>query len=682
MLKSQQTRCTYDPAKASLTNGVIQIDFDNEKNTWTASWQGEPRLMQAGFAFEANGERWNHTQAEQQPEAQPAVQQTADDVYGEGIRCTVTYSYANGLNAAMEWSLYDNLPYFFLQLSVSSPDGVSTRYLAPLVLNSSDGARFGMKLERTAKALYIPYDNDMYETYGTYTIAAARESSEAGGIIDPLNGPGLILGSVTHDVWKSGVAIEGMNNELRHLSLFSGMASVTTRDTQPHGLLQGESVASARMFVGFFEDYRDGLEAYGAANAAVVPALPWNEGVPFGWNSWAAVGTKLDYEVYTGASDFLKEQLQPHGYGAGSEVYINFDAFWSNLSKEELSEAVRHVKSNGQKPGIYWTPFSYWWRDLDRVLTSGTETWTVRDILLKGEDGEPLPPIDGGIPMDATHPYVLGEIDRMMDQFAEWGFDYVKLDFLTHGAQEGVRFDKSVPTGTAAYNAAMKRMADRISPERIGRPFFINLSIAPLFPYCFAHSRRISCDAFGHIDDTAYMLNSLTYGWWINDNLYRFNDPDHTVLYESFNAGPSSEEEAFSRYLASVITGTVMMAGDDFRKPEARDRAARLLTNPLLNDIAAKGRSFRPLLTDAGEGASDMFMLMESDGSMYLAVFNYSAVNAAVKVLPVSTLGLTEGAAYTLQDLVSGTVDSLSADYQIILRPAESRIFHIRTAGL
>src|SRR5207253_2906679 len=131
----------------------------------------------------------------------------------------------------------------------------------------------------------------------------------------------------------------------------------------------------------------------------------------------------------------------------------------------------------------------------------------------------------------------------------------VKLDFLSHGTLEGAHFDNNAPTGVAAYNVGMKRIIADLNLAKIGRPFFISLSIAPLFPAGYAHSRRISCDAFASIGSTEYMLNALTYGWWQNGTLYRFTDPDHTVVYKVHNEQPVREAEGRSRFHASVIAG-------------------------------------------------------------------------------------------------------------------------------
>ena len=74
--------------------------------------------------------------------------------------------------------------------------------------------------------------------------------------------------------------------------------------------------------------------------------------------------------------------------------------------------------------------------------------------------------------------------------------------------------------------------------NRIGGSMFISASIAPLFPYGYAHGRRIACDTYGAATgamSTQYEMNSASYGWWMNGKLYKFNDPDGMV-FEGFSA--------------------------------------------------------------------------------------------------------------------------------------------------
>lgn len=98
------------------------------------------------------------------------------------------------------------------------------------------------------------------------------------------------------------------------------------------------------------------------------------EGVPAGWNSWAAYGGKIDYERYLGAAQFVRDTLSPEGFGRGKIIYINLDAFWSRLDAVQLDDAVANIKamkSSGGTPfqaGIYWTPFAYWSDNLDTFV--------------------------------------------------------------------------------------------------------------------------------------------------------------------------------------------------------------------------------------------------------------------------------------------------------------------------
>ena len=382
-------------------------------------------------------------------------------------------------------------------------------------------------------------------------------------------------------------------SSLEGLEVISGVTSKLTRDTLPHGTVYGTQIDSPKIFLGFFEDYRDGLEEYGRANGIIAPPLAWERGVPIGWNSWAAVATEINYDIYTKTSDFVKEKLQSAGYSADGRVYINFDAFWDRLSEEELIAAAKHVEENGQIPGIYTTPFTYWGPADTKDVVPGTDgKYHWQDILLKDEQGNILPPIDGGLSIDPTHPGNKLRLEWELGNFKRWGFRYVKMDFMAHGAVEGAHYDKDITTGIAAYNFGMQQIDTILEKELQAQDFFISLSIAPIFPGQYAHGRRISCDVFGTINWTEYMLNSLSYGWWLNENVYRFNDPDHVVLYNSYNHREESMfHEGLSRFFSAVISGTMLLNSDDYRQETAKERAEAILTRPEILEIVRAGIS-------------------------------------------------------------------------------------------
>ena len=104
--------------------------------------------------------------------------------------------------------------------------------------------------------------------------------------------------------------------------------------------------------------------------------------------------------------------------------------------------------------------------------------------------------MDGAIPYDVTHPLCEQMTRYKFERFVKWNYDYVKVDFMTHGGMEGCHYDKTILTGRQAINRAYAFLDALLDEKKIGKPFFISLSIAPLFPYGYGHARRVSCDAF------------------------------------------------------------------------------------------------------------------------------------------------------------------------------------------
>ena len=395
------------------------------------------------------------------------------------------------------------------------------------------------------------------------------------------------------------------------------------------------------------------MEQYGIANSKLVPALNWDHGVPFGWNSWGAVSKDISFDLFTKTSDFIKEELQPKSFNNNGSVYMNFDAGWNNLSEDQLIEAVKHVHENGQKAGTCFTPFTYWGRDYNQLLGERDNKYKYEDILLKDRDGNHLPRLATGLPIDPTHPGNLERVEDTLNYFIKLGFDYIKMDFMVHGAMEGEHYDKNIYTGIQAYNYGMNHIRSILDPKKIGRDIFISLSIAPSFPYQYAHARRLSCDVFGKINDTEYMLNALTYSWWMNNSLYRYNDPDHTILFKSYNQDSSTEDESVSRLNSSVIAGTVLLNSDDIRREEAALRLKKLLTNKEINHLVVMGVTFKPVEGNTGNSACDIFVLDDALNKVfYIAIFNFYVEDSVVKTIDLERIGLDKTINYNV--MISG----------------------------
>jgi alpha-galactosidase len=590
--------------------------------------------------------------------------------------------------------LYDGKPWVAIQAELDSKAAeIGTRHFDAVVLKGADSIH--IEGSKALRVLHVPFDNDMWFRYQSVAAADLKPgqlfaSEEVTAIYDNASRHALILGSITHDTWKTAIEAHAAGGQLTDLDIYGGISSPTgvrtdTHDTVPHGIVHGAHVESPRIFIGSFSDWRDGLEAYGTANAAIHPPLKWAAGPPMGWNSWAAYGGKINDQRYLNSAAFVRDKLVPLGFGNRKVLYINLDAFWSNLDAVQLSDAVATIKAmrgaDGThfEPGIYWTPFAYWSDNLDAYVEGTNMKYRYRDILLKAPDGSLIPKVDGGWAIDPSHPGAKARTTYYLQQFQRLGFEYLKIDFLSHGSLEGVHFDPAIQTGIQAYNLGMKQIVDET-----GNRMFLSLSIAPLFPSGYGHARRLSCDTKGHIsgDDqsTEYMLNSLTYGWWTSKNLY-ISDPDHVVLGDKADQGARSEVEGKSRLLSAIISGGMILDSSQLADdPQGQELAHAVYGNRSWLAVAAEDKTFRPIEGDTGDKATDAFVRSSAHG-VYVALFNYDEKRPQTITIPLERIDKTLASApsVTVIDVASGSkLQPPQTDLNVKLSPSESTLLELR----
>jgi hypothetical protein len=666
-----------------ITNGSIKIVYDVKAGLADIFREGEETPTLSGVFSETILEDGSTVRSSElnRNGSDYVKAETLEDGFGKGVKVTIANK-KDVFTIFQNYYVYEEQPYILLDAVAASEDSVKTNNIAPIMANRGDFKTAVLNMEgEDPRFIFTPFDNDAFVRYSSQPLMAAVESYEVTAIFDNVTRKGMVVGSVTHDTWKTGIKVkQGGIDAITEFRVFGGITSKQTRDTRPHGFVSGPSVTSPKIFLGFYDDYRDGMEAYGSANAVIAPPLVWDKGVPMGWNSWSAVADKVSYNVYTDSSDFVKENLQDNSFSEDGVVYINFDSFWDNLNETQLKQAAQHVIDNGQIPGIYTTPFTFWGGGYTAGTVKGTNNqYSWQDLVLKDENGTILPAFDGGVSLDPTHPGTAMWIKYNFDKFREWGFKYVKMDFLSHGSVEGVFYNKDITTGIQAYNYGMQQIMDILKDEIENQEFFVSLSIAPLFPSQYAHSRRISCDVFGTIDNAEYMLNSLTYGWWMNNTVYPFNDPDHIVVYNSYNhRDPILFNEGLTRYISSAIAGTMMINSDDFRIKGARERAVEILTNEEINEVAKAHVSFRPVEGNTKDRACDTFIRIDEDTkTAYLAVFNFSSSEKKEMTVDLARIGLDPNKQYQMYDLWSKTTVDIQTTANISLEKAEPKIFKI-----
>jgi len=568
------------------------------------------------------------------------IEKTAvNDVYGNGVCYTVTRTKAGFPSLIQHFYLYDNKDYFLTDIELSDSKELASNYLCPV--STTRGHESSVLGSGDNRVLIIPFDNDKWVRYRSASLRGGVNSNEVTAVYNADTRNGIVIGSVEHDVWKSGIRVEsGRPETISRIEFYTGAAGEATRDVLPHGKVKGLHIRSPKVLFGYFQDWRDGMEEFGRACAATAPSLSWNFGKPFGWNSWGKMEFNLTYEKVLQVSDFFKNNLQNNNFENDSMVYIGLDSGWNRMTDEQLSNFVQHCKANHQKAGIYYTPFSDWGKNPEKEI-EGAPGWKCKDAYLYA-NGHIQNSIAGGWAMDPTHPAIHQRIKYFADKFKKAGFEYLKLDFLTHGTLEADSYyDKNVTTGMQAFNIGMKQVLEQM------KGMYITEAISPLFPAQYVNSRRIACDAWASMEDTEYTLNALTYGWWLNQ-IYTYNDPDYSLL-ESATDG-----ENRARITSTAIIG-IMMNGDDFSQisglKETAEKAKKWMTNKDIMQMARECKSFRPV--NGSTDIADFVFTYNTGKDLYIAVFNYLGYDLTYNI-PLTSLGLDAKRTYNFKELWFG----------------------------
>ncbi|ACT93092.1 CBM35 domain-containing protein [Dyadobacter fermentans] len=617
-------RIDYD-----LNNGTYDVYFENLKTVGEA------------FATANSNAVFNSTTGYT---SRTYTSTPVTDQFGSGTRHVITSTGSGQLEMQQVFYTYSNKNHFYTELILNG-SGANSYKMTPLTSNAVNIHSGGDR-----RALFVPFDNDKWVRYEAKEIGYANfTSSEAGAIYDNTSRKGLLVGSVEHEVWKTGVNLAGEGRtETSFISVIAGWTNENvTRDKRGHGWVSvgQQSCKSPRIMVGYHSDWRAGLEEYGKANALAEPRyiFEWTAATPFGWNSWGAIQANLDLLKAKSVVDFFANDV-PAFRNGDNTLYVDLDSYWDNLAPggingdfSQLNEFANYCKSKGLKPGIYWAPFVDWGKS-NRPMEGST--YNYEDVWTK-VNGAPLD-LDGAYALDPTHPGTKARIALLIGKFKACGFEMIKIDFLAHASLEADSFyEPGVHTGMEAYKIGMEYLTDQLDGSML-----VYAAISPnLATGRYAHMRRIACDAYKDMGETAYTLNSTNYGWWQNQ-IYQYIDADHIVF------GTETAGENRARLASAIVTGTII-TGDDYASEGAwKVTSQTLLQNADLLHLAKDGKAFRPVEGNTGWDPNALFV--KTIGAQhYLAVFNYGSEPQTFNV-NLARAGLNASASYNTKELFSG----------------------------
>ncbi|MCS2168706.1 hypothetical protein [Scandinavium manionii] len=642
-------------AQVTVHHGDWTMQYALDKGTGTLTWHQTPVLK----AFHSEALRKGEMAAlnsEQAASRDANWEKIIDPQRRPGEKLTLTSRFADGATLALHLWFFNDTRWFLSDLTVTAASEMAISRLAPIVSGFADIGPANDKRIYTT-----PYSNNFdfgvapvndfgLSQNGTDRFANPVEpmvkfngvSHWVTALFDNQSRHGLIAGAASVQKWKSSQKLGEArlaNGPLTAFALYNW-----------GGSQRGTTVRSDLFFLGYFTDYRDGLETYGKIYNQGEPRLNWNGAVPVGFNAFYShdsYGKTRDMEDIT---DYIAAHLKPLGY-----QYVNMDGgFQPESYPQGMKDFADYVHQRGLKAGGYLTPFTIYenWLDLP-VDNTG---YTHRDACLHDENGQLVKTYLGTYALDMSHPAAQYIVRRNIKNDLAWGYDYLKLDFLDMGLYEGHHHDPAI-NGMQNYRIGMKIMRDEVQAS--GRQVYLNASIAPLLPAAFTHGRRAACDtslgvaAYSGIERQA--LNSAA-SWWSNGTLYDYNDAD-MFLPEQLLQGAGRLGQLAALRLATTVAlaGGHWLVGDNL--PFIDEDRMTWIKNRSLLKVAQAGIAARPVsMTNfyhAGEHSPAVLVRTDGDGGSYVGLSNWQNTTQHWRLAPAG-LGLTANTPYQITELYSG----------------------------
>ncbi|WP_267642289.1 alpha-galactosidase [Haloarchaeobius amylolyticus] len=344
--------------------------------------------------------------------------------------------------------------------------------------------------------------------------------------------------------------------------------------------------------------------------------------VPTGWCSWYHYFTAVTTEDLHENVDALADWGVPLDLVQLDDGYQTAFGDWRTLAEgfEDMAGLVEDVDAAGYEPGLWLAPF---YVQADSALVQEHPEWLIT------EDSEP---VDAGArhgPMyglDTTHPGVQEWLRETFTTIvSDWGFEYLKLDFLYAAALAGDRHDDGV-TRAEAYRQGMATIR-----EAVGDDTFILGCGAPQGPSVgLVDAMRVGPDTAPHWANTPAsepahenaIRNVLNRQW--THRRWWVNDPDCQLVRETTDLS-LAERRSFA-----AIVG--LLGGSNF----VSDRVAEIedVGRELVERSLPPVEDGRVQVVGEAEIPTRIVTERDADGGRAVAVFNWDDEPRTLRVDP------------------------------------------------
>jgi len=591
-----------------LQSPSFELSWQPERGVFRLESPG--RYLEAGPGIEFVRHKRSHTITFAELTAGRAVQEKIQDAHGEADELHIHYQETLGLALSLRIRLYSCRPFVLFQLSVVNvgTDPVGLRRL--FVMTPPEGittaaAPSGFYVngwQSWSPAGYRPLGSTQFRPsllerwlqgpmihngQTPWARQADRFWSETvGAVVTPRE---ALIGGIASTADQFGQMWADLRPGHLQIMLQTQLDDIT--------LAVGESQHSEWYYLEWVPlPNSDPFAQYAHAVARQMSASP-KRTTPTGWCSWYMYGNNVSESVVMEnlASAALLADEVPLRVLQLDDGYQSAWGDWASRNDRfphSLSWLADRIRGSGFEPGLWLAPLV--------VERSSQIVHAHPDWLLRGKRGRQvktgLVSSFVGRALDPTNPEVIAFVrDVVKTAVDDWGFRYLKLDFMYAGALRGRRHNPQL-TRAQALRRAFQAIRDAAGPDTYlvgcGAPLGpavglvdamrIGPDTAPSWAPAFRGLGRLVVqnpalpslrNSLHHVATRAWMHGR----WWAND-------PDALLMRDTKTA--LTDDEVLAQTTLLGLCGGLSMLSDDLDDiaPERRALASTLMP-PLLDGM-------------------------------------------------------------------------------------------------